>query len=79
VAISRSRLLTIVVCSTPLFEIAPDNTGRLDDGPVWARLFTQTVGRDAEPAWVGSLSEFVGDVQRGLYVCDKCGLVTIPT
>lgn len=61
VAISRSRLLTIVVCSTALFEVAPENSDHLDDGPVWARLFTQVVGRDADPAWAGPLGEFVGD------------------
>ncbi|WP_436903603.1 AAA domain-containing protein [Halovenus halobia] len=61
VAISRSKLLTIVVCSTALFEVAPEDSERLDDGPVWARLFTQAVGRDAQPAWAGLLGEFVGD------------------
>ncbi len=39
VAISRLRLRIIVVCSTALFEIAPEDSDRLDDGPVWARLF----------------------------------------
>jgi len=58
VAISRSRYLTIVVCSTALFEIIPEDTERLDDGPVWTRLFTQAVGRDPEPAWAGPLGEF---------------------
>jgi hypothetical protein len=61
VAISRSKLLTIVVCSTALFEVAPEDSERLNDGPVWARLFTQAVGRDADPAWSGALGEFVGD------------------
>jgi hypothetical protein len=61
VAISRSRLLTIVVCSTALFEVAPADSDQLDDGPVWARLFTQAVGRNAPPAWTGSLGEFIGD------------------
>lgn len=61
VAISRSRLLTVVVCSTTLFEVAPADSDHLDDGPVWARLFTQAVGRNTEPAWTGSLGEFVGD------------------
>jgi len=59
VAISRSKLLTIVVCSTALFEVAPEDSDRLDDGPVWARLFTQAVGRDPDPAWSGPLGEFV--------------------
>jgi hypothetical protein len=58
VAISWSRLLTVVVCSTALFEVAPDDSARLEHGPVWARLFTQAVGRDAEPAWAGPLGEF---------------------
>jgi hypothetical protein len=61
VAISRSRLLTIVVCSTALFEVAPEDSDRLDDSPVWARLFTQAVGRDADPAWAGPLGEFTGE------------------
>jgi hypothetical protein len=61
VAISRSRLVTIVVCSTALFEVVPDDNERLDNGPVWARLFTQAVGRDADPAWAGPLAEFVGE------------------
>jgi len=61
VAISRSRLLTVVVCSTTLFEIAPKESEQLADGPVWARLFTQAVGRDATPAWAGTLEEFVTD------------------
>ena len=60
VAISRSKLLTVVVCSTALFEVAPEDSDRLDDGPIWARLFTQAVGRDVDPAWAGSLGEFVG-------------------
>jgi hypothetical protein len=63
VAISRSKLLTIVVCSTALFEVAPEDSERLADGPVWARLFTQAVGRNADPAWTGPLGEFVGDDQ----------------
>ena len=50
VAVSRSKLLTVVVCSTALFEIAPEDSDRLDHGPVWARLFTQAVGRDPDPA-----------------------------
>jgi len=58
VAISRSRLLTVVVCPTALFEVAPADSERLDDGPVWARLFTLAVGRDSDPAWSGPLSEF---------------------
>jgi hypothetical protein len=61
VAISRSRLLTIVVCSTALFEVAPEDSDHLDDGPVWARLFIQAVGRDADPAWAGPLAEFTGE------------------
>ena len=61
VAISRSKLLTVVVCSTALFEVAPQDSDRLDDGPVWARLFTQAVGPDPSPAWAGALGEFVGD------------------
>lgn len=61
VAISRSKLLTIVVCSTALFEVAPEDSDRLNDGPVWARLFTQAVGRDPDPAWAGPLGEFIGD------------------
>lgn len=58
VAISRSRLLTVVVCSTALFGVAPQDNDRLDDGPVWARLFTDAVGRTATPAWAGPLAEF---------------------
>jgi hypothetical protein len=58
VAISRSRLLTIVVCSTSLFEVTPKESEQLANGPVWARLFTQAVGRDATPAWAGELTEF---------------------
>ena len=61
VAISRSKLLTVVVCSTALFEVAPQDSERLDDGPVWARLFTQAIGRDPEPAWAGPLGEFIGE------------------
>ena len=61
VAISRARLLSIVVCSTSLFGIAPEDSDQLATGPVWARLFTQAVGRDTAPAWAGSLAEFVGD------------------
>jgi uncharacterized protein len=61
VAISRSRQLTVVVCSTSLFEVAPKDTEQLEGGPVWARLFTQTVGRDVSPAWTGELAAFVGD------------------
>lgn len=61
VAISRSRLLTIVVCSTALFEVAPEDSDRLDHGPVWARLFTEAVGRNHRPTWAGPLAEFVGD------------------
>jgi hypothetical protein len=45
----------------PLFEVTLDDSDYLDDGPVWARLFTQAVGRDAEPAWAGSLVEFTGE------------------
>ena len=58
VAISRSRMLTVVVCSTALFEVAPKDTEQLANGPVWARLFTQAVGRDATPAWACSLDAF---------------------
>ncbi len=61
VAISRSKRLTVVVCSTALFEVAPQDSDRLDAGPIWARLFTQAVGRDPTPAWAGSLGAFVGN------------------
>jgi uncharacterized protein len=61
VAISRSRMLTIVVCSSALFEVAPKDTEQLESGPVWARLFTQAVGQDPSPAWAGELAEFVSD------------------
>lgn len=61
VAISRSKLMTIVVCSTALFELVPEDSDRLDDGPIWAQLFTQAVGRDPDPAWSGALGEFVGN------------------
>ncbi|RJX47696.1 AAA domain-containing protein [Halonotius pteroides] len=61
VSISRSRMLTVVVCSTALFEVAPKDTEQLESGPVWARLFTQAVGRSPDPAWAGELAEFVGD------------------
>jgi hypothetical protein len=74
VAISRSRLLTIVVCSTALFEVAPADAERLNNGPVWARLFTHAVGRDPDPAWAGPLGEFTpteqsdyGDVPVTVY------------
>jgi hypothetical protein len=60
VAISRSRLLTVIVCSTALFEVAPADSDRLSEGPVWARLYTQAVGRDSDPAWAGPLAEFTG-------------------
>ena len=61
VAISRSRLLTVVVCSTSLFEVAPKDSDDLASAPVWARLFVEAVGRDATPAWTGSLEKFVGN------------------
>jgi hypothetical protein len=61
VAISRSRLLTVVVCSTSLFEVAPKDSDELAGGPIWARLFSQAVGREATPEWAGSLASFVGD------------------
>ena len=65
VAISRSRLLTVVVCSTSLFEVAPKDNDDLDAGPVWARLFVEAVGRDATPTWTGPLAEFVGNPVEG--------------
>jgi hypothetical protein len=61
VAISRSRLLTVVVCSSSLFEVAPKDTEQLENGPVWARLFVQAVGRDPDPIWTGELAKFVSD------------------
>jgi uncharacterized protein len=61
VAISRSRLLTIVVCSDALFEVAPRTRDNLDNGPVWARLFTEAIGETPDPTWAGSLSEFTGE------------------
>jgi hypothetical protein len=79
VAISRSRLLTVVVCSTSLFEVAPKDSSELAGGPVWARLFSQAVGREATPAWEGSLAEFVGDsvaehAERSVRVHPSSGL-----
>ncbi|ERH03052.1 MAG: hypothetical protein J07HN6_00055 [Halonotius sp. J07HN6] len=50
-----------MVCSTALFEVIPQDSDRLNDGPVWARLFTQAVGRNQTAAWAGSLGEFTGD------------------
>ncbi|MXR50443.1 hypothetical protein GRX03_02330 [Halovenus sp. WSH3] len=41
--------------------MAPQDSERLDDGPIWARLFTQAVGKDPEPVWTGSLGAFVAD------------------
>lgn len=61
VAISRSRLLTVVVCSSSLFEVAPKDTEQFENGPVWARLFAQAVGRNPDPIWTGELCEFVND------------------
>ena len=61
VGISRSQMLTVVVCSTALFEVAPKDTEQLESGPVWARLFIQAMGRDPDPAWAGELGEFVSD------------------
>jgi hypothetical protein len=49
------------VCSTALFEVVPEDSERLNDGAVWARSFTQAVGRDTDPAWAGPLGEFTGD------------------
>jgi len=63
VAISRSKLLTIVVCSSSLFEVAPQDSERLDNGPIWARLFTQAVGRNSDPVWTGPLGEFVDSTE----------------
>lgn len=60
VAISRARMLTVVVCSTALFEVAPMDTEQLESGPVWARLFTTAVGQSPDPTWTGSLAEFTG-------------------
>lgn len=60
VAISRSRLLTVVVCSTALFEVAPKESDDVENGPVWARLFTQAVGRNPNPTWDGDLNDFIG-------------------
>jgi hypothetical protein len=59
VAISRSRMLTVVVCSTSLFEVAPKDTEQLESGPVWAQLFTQAVGRNPDPTWADTLGAFV--------------------
>ena len=59
VAISRSRMLTVVVCSTSLFEVAPKDTEQLESGPVWAQLFAQAVGRDPDPRWADTLGAFV--------------------
>ena len=61
VAISRSRLLTIVVCSDALFEVAPQTRDNIDNGPVWARLFTETIGETPDPTWAGSLAQFTGE------------------
>ena len=61
VAISRSRLLTIVVCSDGLFEVAPQTRDNIDNGPVWARLFTETIGETPDPTWAGSLAQFTGE------------------
>ena len=58
VAISRARYLSIVVCSTELFEVVPEDAGRLDDGPLWARLYTLIAGREHTPSWSGPLAEF---------------------
>jgi hypothetical protein len=44
-----------------VLEGAPEDSDRLDDGPVWARLFTPAIGRDADLAWAKLLGEFVGD------------------
>ena len=58
VAISRSRLLTVVVCSEALFEVAPRSRDNLANGPVWARLFTEAMGESPAPTWTGSVAEF---------------------
>ena len=52
-------MLTVVVCSTSLFEVAPKDTEQLESGPVWARLFTQAVGREPDPRWADTLGAFV--------------------
>jgi len=62
VAISRSRLLTVVVCSEALFEVAPRSRDNLSNGPVWARLFTEAMGESPDPTWTGSVAEFTGRI-----------------
>lgn len=64
VAISRSRLLTIVVCSDRLLTTLPTRSEALDDGPLWARLFTTIAGRHSEPTWSGTLDAFAPTPQR---------------
>lgn len=64
VAISRSELLTVVVCSDRLLTTLPTRTEALEDGPLWARLFTTIAGRDGAPTWAGTLDAFAATPQR---------------
>lgn len=60
VAISRSRYLTIVVSSSSLFEVTPRDSDKLDNGPIWGRLFTLVTDSDNDiPTWDGPLKDFI--------------------
>lgn len=59
VAVSRARIKTIVLCSDALFQVAPEDSDRLDDGLTWNRLFLLAEGRDSGPVWEGPADDFV--------------------
>ena len=78
VATSRARLLSVVVCNTALFGIAPEDSDQLSARPVWAHLFAQAVGRNTEPAWARPLGEFVGDETPTTRPC-QCRCTSVPS
>jgi len=55
VSISRSRIKTIVLCSSALFQVAPDSD-QLDTGLTWNRLFLLTSPNE-NSAWSGSATD----------------------
>lgn len=58
VAISRARLLTVVVCARGLLSLVPTTDPGDRAVPAWARLYAIVAGRDPTPAWTGSLDAF---------------------
>ncbi|AUV84612.1 hypothetical protein C2R22_24065 (plasmid) [Salinigranum rubrum] len=65
VAMSRMQRGLIVVASTQVFDVIPPHVEEYERAGLWKGLFADLGVLDRDPAWAGTLDEFVGPTDLG--------------